>query len=242
MERNVIEFLYEFEKDELVDRGILRAADRWLQVQSAEPLIRLMREHGVSKLEEPSRNWYLTSEGEFRNPRGREFKGGNISDPGERTSVFTGQNTYDGINPFCRRAEEGSEKDSEQTEGNSFGLERDLQSALRDNIEQLEPGLSIADGGKERTVQHGQSTGKIDITATDTSANTVVIELKPGKAPDSSLTQLLSYMAAVQQSDQCEVRGVLVARAFSKRLTWAAKAVPNVTLKTYSFQFTFGDP
>ena len=34
-----------------------------------------------------------------------------------------------------------------------FGLERDLQIALRQSIKSLEAGLRIADGGKERTVE-----------------------------------------------------------------------------------------
>src|SRR5947209_8382221 len=43
-----------------------------------------------------------------------------------------------------------------------FGLERDLQNALRSHIEQLEPGLRISDGGTEQAVASG---GRIDITA-----------------------------------------------------------------------------
>jgi transposase-like protein len=45
----------------------------------------------------------------------------------------------------------------------TFGLERDLQSALRGNIEQLETGLKITDGGKEQKV----ASGFIDVTAKD---------------------------------------------------------------------------
>jgi hypothetical protein len=45
----------------------------------------------------------------------------------------------------------------------AFGLERDLQMALRQNIEQLEPGLTITDGAREQTV----ASGRIDITAQD---------------------------------------------------------------------------
>src|SRR5437868_12272144 len=45
----------------------------------------------------------------------------------------------------------------------SFGLERDLQAALRRNMEQLEPGLTITDGGKEKPV----TSGRVDITAKD---------------------------------------------------------------------------
>jgi hypothetical protein len=50
-----------------------------------------------------------------------------------------------------------------QQEEITFGLERDLQIALRRNIDQLEPGLKIVDGGTERTVE----AGRIDITAED---------------------------------------------------------------------------
>src|SRR5262245_23875392 len=50
----------------------------------------------------------------------------------------------------------------------TFGLERDLQMALRSNIEQLEPGLEIIDGGKERITE----AGRIDITARDSKETT----------------------------------------------------------------------
>ena len=58
----------------------------------------------------------------------------------------------------------------------TFGLERDLQTALRSNIQQLESGLQVADGGKERTCD----AGRIDITARDAQGLTVVIELRRG--------------------------------------------------------------
>src|SRR5262252_5499937 len=51
----------------------------------------------------------------------------------------------------------------ETTEETKFGLERDLQNALRRHIGDLEPGLSIIDGGKERRV----ASGYIDIAAQD---------------------------------------------------------------------------
>jgi RecB family endonuclease NucS len=60
----------------------------------------------------------------------------------------------------------------------AFGLERDLQLALRRNIEQLEPRLTIVDGDREQTV----ASGRIDIKACDREGITVVIELKAGTA------------------------------------------------------------
>jgi RecB family endonuclease NucS len=53
----------------------------------------------------------------------------------------------------------------------AFGLERDLQLALRRSIEQLEPGLTVMDGDREQTV----ASGRIDITARDRDGTTVVI-------------------------------------------------------------------
>src|SRR5437870_4030059 len=58
----------------------------------------------------------------------------------------------------------------------TFGLERDLQNELRRSIADLESGLSIIDGGKERRV----ASGFIDITGLDRDGATVVIELKAG--------------------------------------------------------------
>ena len=127
--------------------------------------------------------------------------------------------------------EEGVAKAKEVT----FRLERDLQSALRDNIEQLEPGLRIIDEGKERATD----AGRIDITAMDTGENIVVVELKTGTASPEAIAQVLAYMGAVVETDNKPVRGILVAGDFHKRVVLAARAVPNLRLEKYSFQFTF---
>lgn len=116
----------------------------------------------------------------------------------------------------------------------TFGLERDLQLALRSNIGQLEKELKIVDGGKEQTVDSGH----IDITAQDHSGVVVVIELKAGTVDREAIGQILSYMGDVAQSKR-SVRGILVAGDFSSRAVSAARAVPNLQLKKYSFQFTF---
>jgi len=115
----------------------------------------------------------------------------------------------------------------------TFGLERDLQQALRQNISQLEDGLRIVDGGKERVTE----AGRIDILAQDAHGRTVVIELKAGTAALEALTQLLAYMAVAENSGG--IRGILVAGDFPSRLRFAAKAVPNVELRQYRFRFSF---
>jgi hypothetical protein len=117
----------------------------------------------------------------------------------------------------------------------TFGLERDMQAALRANIAQLESGLQIIDGGKEQVTE----AGRIDITACDDKGQIVVIELKAGDAPQTVITQILAYMTAVTEKDNKPVRGILVAGDFDKRIVLAARAIPNISLKKYSFQFTF---
>jgi hypothetical protein len=52
--------------------------------------------------------------------------------------------------------------------GNDFEKETELHKALRANIEQLEEGLRIIDGGKEKIVP----SGRIDITAEDKNGTT----------------------------------------------------------------------
>ncbi len=73
-----------------------------------------------------------------------------------------------------------------------YNSERDLQAKLRADIEMLEPGLTIIDGGKELIVP----SGRVDITAQDRNGTKVIIELKFGRADRYAVAQLLSYMGA----------------------------------------------
>jgi len=117
----------------------------------------------------------------------------------------------------------------------TFGLERDLQVALRSNIQQLEDGLVIIDNGKE----YATDAGRVDILARDRGDAIVVIELKAGTAAPEALTQLLAYMGTVRKQEGQAVRGILVAGDFHPRVIFAARAVPNVKLCRYRFKFTF---
>jgi hypothetical protein len=117
----------------------------------------------------------------------------------------------------------------------TFGLERDLQAALRANIEQIEPGLKIIDGGHEKKTD----AGRIDILAQDAAGAVVVIELKAGQAAPDALTQLLAYMGAVDREPAQQVRGLLVAGDFHQRIVYASRAVSNVQLRRYRFSFSF---
>jgi hypothetical protein len=120
-----------------------------------------------------------------------------------------------------------------------IGLERDMQAALRLAIGQLEPGLTIVDGGVERVVE----AGRIDITARDAEEATVIIELKAGVAGQRAVAQVLSYMGdMVLEEPDVSVRGILVASGFDRKAIAAARMAPALTLKTYSVKFLFSDP
>jgi RecB family endonuclease NucS len=116
----------------------------------------------------------------------------------------------------------------------TFGLERDLQNALRKNIGDLEKGLSIIDDGKERKV----ASGFIDITARAKDGATVVIELKAGPADRDAIGQILAYMGDLMATEKV-VRGVLVAGEFTARAIAAARATQNLQLISYGFKFSF---
>lgn len=131
--------------------------------------------------------------------------------------------------------EEDAEQEEEAIE-TTFGLERDLQTALRSNIEQLEKGLKIADGGKETVVE----SGRIDIKAEDKNRATVVIELKAGEADRDAIGQILAYIGDLTKKNN-RVRGILVAGEFAPRAVTAARVVPTLQLKKYTYKFSFED-
>jgi hypothetical protein len=115
-----------------------------------------------------------------------------------------------------------------------IGLERDLQRALRANIDQLERGLKIIDGGKEKIVP----SGRIDIVAEDSTGTTVVIELKVGTAERDAIAQVLSYIGDISESTQ-KVRGIVVAGDFALPAISAARIIPQIRLLKYAHKFSF---
>jgi endonuclease len=118
-----------------------------------------------------------------------------------------------------------------------LSLERDMQAALRLNIEQLFGTLSIIDDGAERSVE----SGFIDITCEDSADGAlVVIELKAGKADSRAIGQILGYMGDLADEEPGRVvRGILVAHAFDQRARSAARVVPALQLMRYAVEFRF---
>ncbi|PMO43508.1 hypothetical protein BCT11_09145 [Vibrio sp. 10N.222.52.B12] len=118
----------------------------------------------------------------------------------------------------------------------AIGLEKDMQTAIRHNIDLIEQGLKVLDGGREKSVE----TGFIDIFAEDMHKIPVVIELKTGVAGQRAVAQILSYMGSIiEEQSREDVRGILVASDFDKKARAAAKVIPSLSLVRYQFSFNF---
>ncbi len=116
-----------------------------------------------------------------------------------------------------------------------FSLERDMQAALRQNIESLDPSFKIIDDGAERAV----NSGFIDITCEDNEA-IVVVELKAGTADSRAIGQILGYMGDLSSEESGrKIKGILIAHDFEYRTKAAARVVPSLALKRYSIEFKF---
>lgn len=87
------------------------------------------------------------------------------------------------------------------------GTEADMQRALKQQPELIEPGLTIIDHELPTGV------GSVDLYARDVQGCLVVIELKRGKATREAVHQLARYVEQVKanQTTDTRVRGVLVA-------------------------------
>ncbi|KUI99599.1 endonuclease NucS domain-containing protein [Vibrio sp. MEBiC08052] len=126
------------------------------------------------------------------------------------------------------------ENDVQESIEVSLSLEKDLHSYLARNIQDIENGLTIVEGG----IEYVLDAGRIDILAKDKTGQLVVIELKAGKAKDSALGQLLGYIGCLSESSESSnIRGILVASDFDKRVVFGAKAISNVKLVKYQISF-----
>jgi len=127
------------------------------------------------------------------------------------------------------------EDEESPASGLVFRLEREMQAAVRKQLEMLEPGLNEADGGSEIALP----TGRPDIVAEDENGTLVVIELKAGACPSGALEQVLGYAEALSEDRGKPVRAYLVASEFSDRIRAAAKRVRDLELRTYEFSMQF---
>ena len=120
--------------------------------------------------------------------------------------------------------------------GSYFQLEREMHSAVRTQLEQIEAGLREVENGSEVAT----ATGRLDILARDAAGVLVAIELKAGLCPTGALEQVLGYAQSISDERAERVRAILIASDFSDRTRAAAKRATDVTLYKYRFELRFG--
>ena len=70
----------------------------------------------------------------------------------------------------------------------------------------------------------------------------MVIELKKNQTSDDTVGQLTRYMGWVMKNMNVEnVKGIIIAGAFDKRLEYALAAVQNVEVFLYKVDFTLNE-
>lgn len=131
----------------------------------------------------------------------------------------------------------------EETSEVVISLERDLEEYIIRDLTQIEGGLELYSRKDLTGRQFNTDVGRIDILAIDQNGNFVVIELKAGTAKSPVVGQILSYVSWVRQNlaKGGEVRGIIIADDFDKKLKYASAETSNISLKKYEANFTFRD-
>jgi endonuclease len=118
-----------------------------------------------------------------------------------------------------------------------FAYESDLRDFLAKNLSIIEPGLKLYRDEEGLTGIEFPVGGRfIDILATDSDGNLVVVELKVSRGYDRVIGQILRYMAWIEKHHadvEQSVRGIIAAREISEDLILACSYLPNVTLFEY---------
>ena len=117
-----------------------------------------------------------------------------------------------------------------------FAYEKDLQNYLAKNLHLIEQGLTLFEDEGINGLEFPVGGRFVDILASDSEGNYVVVELKVSKGYDRVVGQLLRYMAWIRKN-QAEagqsVRGIIVARHISDDLLLACSGVKDVQLFEY---------
>ena len=85
--------------------------------------------------------------------------------------------------------------------------------------------------------------GQIDILARDKKTKCfVVIELKKNQTSDDTIGQLTRYMGWIMdKKGDKNVKGIIIAGEYDKKLQYALKAVPNIQVFIYTVDFKLSE-
>ncbi|BAP89834.1 putative nuclease of the RecB family [Burkholderiales bacterium GJ-E10] len=132
--------------------------------------------------------------------------------------------------------------DAALTGSSQFALEKDLQRYLADNLQLIEPGMTLFQDEEITGLEYPAGGGRrIDILAKDQSGGFVVLELKVEKGYDRVVGQLLRYVNWVRKElaePGQRVRGIIVCRSMSEDLVLACAGIKDLELFEYRLQVT----
>jgi len=124
-----------------------------------------------------------------------------------------------------------------------FYMEKQLEDFIIANWDKTEFGSKydlIYEEGELLSQQFRTDIGPIDILAKDKkSKNYVVIELKRNQTSDDTVGQLARYMGWIKKHKKDHnVKGIIVAGQFDKKLSYATTMVPNIEVFLYEVSFS----
>ncbi len=113
-----------------------------------------------------------------------------------------------------------------------------FESLIAEHLDQVEPGLTLVGRRYE-----ADPVGRIDLLCTDRKGALVVIEIKRlGASTESIIDQVTRYIGWVQERLAVpgkRVRGIVIVGKPDPKLTYSARAIPNLSIK--SFNLTLQD-
>jgi len=123
-----------------------------------------------------------------------------------------------------------------------FYIEEQLEAFIIHNWDKTELGKRfdlIIEEGELVSRQYPTDIGPIDILAKDKDKNNfVVIELKRNQTSDKTVGQLARYMGWIKKKKNDEnVKGIIIAAEFDKKLEYAISMVPNIEVFLYQVDF-----
>ncbi|MDE1871190.1 MAG: DUF1016 family protein [Candidatus Micrarchaeota archaeon] len=123
-----------------------------------------------------------------------------------------------------------------------FYMEKQLEDFIIENWERTDFGKKydlIIEDGELVSQQYKTDIGPIDILAKDKKNNNfVVIELKKNQTSDDTIGQIARYMGWIRDKmGDNNVRGIIIAGAYDKKLDYALKMMSNVEVFLYEVDF-----
>jgi endonuclease len=135
----------------------------------------------------------------------------------------------------------------EEAEGDfdeiAFELEHQLRDFIATNLNSIDVNgkrlrLYLDPTGR-KGIEYPTGVGNVDLLATDDKGAFFVFELKRASSPDRAIGQVARYMGWVRHTiaKGQAVSGVIVAKAITEKLRYAASVVPNIHLFEYEVGF-----